>query len=103
MSYNLCGDRVILDPDPDATESKGGIAYSQRTNAVSAKATVVAVGPGRVTKYGDRVPMRLQPGQRVHFNPSKGLDICVDGRTCLVMAESDVLAILDGEKEPGGV
>ena len=53
---------------------------------------VVAVGPGRVTDEGKRLPMDLKIGDRVIYSRYGGSEIKVDDVEMIILRESDILA-----------
>ena len=57
---------------------------------------VVAVGTGRVLDNGEVRPMAVKVGDKVVFGPYSGSNtIKVDGEDLLVMAENEILAVLE--------
>jgi len=58
---------------------------------------VVAVGNGKRTKDGGFNPPVLRAGDIVLFGKYSGTDVKVDGEECIIMLESDVLAVIDDE------
>jgi chaperonin GroES len=54
---------------------------------------VVAVGPGRRSKSGARIPMDVKPGDSVFIGRWTGTEVEIDGETLLVIRESDILAV----------
>ncbi len=57
--------------------------------------TVIAVGPGRVSDEGERLPVELEEGQRILYGKYSGTEVNIDGHDLLIIKESDVLAIID--------
>ena len=57
---------------------------------------MVAVGPGRLTQNGERIPLSVARGDRVLFAKYAGTEVKVDGKEYLIMNESDILAIVEG-------
>ncbi|MDD5190250.1 MAG: co-chaperone GroES, partial [Dehalococcoidales bacterium] len=53
---------------------------------------VVAVGPGRMTDEGKRLPMDVEVGDIVIYAKYGGSEIKVEGEELIIMRESDILA-----------
>lgn len=71
-------DRVVIALDP-LTERRGVGGLLLPPPPAQTRGTVVAVGPGRYADDGSRVPMALQPGDRVEIPNVGGTDVDVDG------------------------
>lgn len=83
---------VRVDETPKLTPSgRLHVPDSVRHNTQSA--TVVAVGPGRVTKRGVIVPVGVEPGQRVAFRKYAGSDIRGYDDTHLMLSVDDVVGV----------
>lgn len=88
-------DQVVVTKDKEEErKSPGGII----TVAVSApkfvSGTVVTVGSGRVTMSGAVVPLEVQVGDKVFFNPSHATEVTDDTGTFFVLREDAVLSTL---------
>lgn len=94
-------DRVVI--LPDAEDTRVGTMDKPETQTERAQSgRVVAVGPGRVTETGHRLPMTLRPGDRVSFPSYAGHDLflALDGVTRLYrIAREDELAYNHGPLE----
>ena len=55
----------------------------------------MAVGPGKVTDAGTRVPPDVKAGDRVLFGKYSGTDIKIEGEEHLILREDDVVAIIE--------
>ena len=56
--------------------------------------TVVAVGPGKFTEKGERIPMSVKAGDKILFKKYGPDEVEVEGKKYLVGDEDDVLAVL---------
>lgn len=65
--------RVALRVDKPARVTGGGLHIAESIPRAEWSGTVLAVGPGRITDNGDRIPIGVEVGQRVAF--AKGLGI----------------------------
>ncbi|MBU1167431.1 co-chaperone GroES [Patescibacteria group bacterium] len=59
------------------------------------KAEVVAVGPGKLLKNGERSEMPVQPGQKVLFTKYGPTEIKIDDEELLIAGLDDVLAVVE--------
>ena len=55
---------------------------------------VVAVGPGKFTEKGERIPMYVKAGDKILFKKYGPDEVEVEGKKYLVGDEDDVLAVL---------
>ncbi|KKW18247.1 MAG: 10 kDa chaperonin [Parcubacteria group bacterium GW2011_GWB1_50_9] len=56
---------------------------------------VFAVGPGKMSDEGKKIPMSVKKGDRVLFTKYGPAEVKVDGKEYLIAKEEDILAILD--------
>ncbi len=57
--------------------------------------TVLAVGSGRVTKKGTRVPIAVKVGDIVIYSKWSGTEVKVGGDDLILVEEDSVLAVRD--------
>lgn len=86
-------DRVVIATDP-TIERRGVGGLILPAPHLPTRGTVVAVGPGRYAENGTRIPMALQPGDRVEFPPVGGTDVECDGEQYHMIPEPLVLAVV---------
>ena len=87
-------DRVVVEPLEETEEMRGGLYIPDTAKEKPQQGTVMAVGPGRVSEEGERIPMEVSEGDRVLYGKYSGTEVTVDGHELLIIKESDVLAIL---------
>ncbi len=58
---------------------------------------VIAVGPGGRDEAGKLIPIDLKVGDKVLFGKWSGTEVKIDGQDLLIMKESDILGVLEGE------
>ena len=88
------GDRVVVKPSAKEEVTKSGIVIPDTAKEKPQVGTVIAVGAGKVTDAGDRLPMEVKEGDTVLFAKYGGTEYTMDGEDLLVLRESDILAIL---------
>mgnify|MGYP001612341820 CR=1 FL=1 len=82
-------DRVIIQPEEAKKVTKGGIIIPDTAKEKPLQGKVLAVGIGKKDE-----PMTVKLGDIVLYNKHSGMSIIMDEKECLIMKESDVLAIL---------
>lgn len=91
------GDRVVLQPNETQGKTASGIYIPDTASKEKpARATVVAVGPGRWDEDGEKqIPVGVKIGDEVLFAKYAPEEIEVDGQTYLVVSESSLLAVIN--------
>ena len=56
---------------------------------------MIAVGNGKVTDEGKKIPLDVKAGDRILFGKYSGSEVKIDDKEYLIMREDDVLAILE--------
>lgn len=88
-------DVIILRVPEKPDKSAGGIYFGKESKTKSCEGTVIAVGPGRKTKRGKRIPVSLQVGDKVLFEHGRGIRIRWEDEPLVVMREPDVCMVMD--------
>jgi chaperonin GroES len=86
------GDRVVVRPIEREEMTRSGIVLPETAKEKPQEGEVIAVGPGRLTEDGKRVPMEVAVGDRVLFAKYAGTEFKEDGVEYLIIRESDILA-----------
>ncbi len=91
MSIKLkpLADRVVVEPAEAEQKTAGGIIIPDTAKEKPQKGVVVAVGPGKKDE-----PMTVKKGDTVLYGKYSGTEISLDGKTYLIMKESDIYATL---------
>ncbi|MFL5338693.1 MAG: co-chaperone GroES [Gemmataceae bacterium] len=97
MKLKPIADRLIVKRHPLEDKTAGGIILPDNAKQKPQKGTVLAVGPGKVQKNGQRRPLQVKEGDEILFTAWAGDEFKDRGKdeTILVMHEEDVLAVLD--------
>jgi chaperonin GroES len=100
MALNLkpLGDRVVVEPIEQEEITAGGIVLPETAKEKPQRGNVVAVGPGLRDDDGDRIALDVKAGDIVLFAKYAGTEFKVDGRKLLILKESDLLAIVEGDE-----
>jgi chaperonin GroES len=92
MNVKPLEDRVIVKPLGAEEKTTGGIIIPDTAKEKPTKGEIVAVGPGKLSEDGARLPMSLKVGDTVLYGKYAGTEITIDGEECMILRESDVLA-----------
>lgn len=87
-------DRVLVKVEEEETKIMGGILLPDTAQKKSQKGVVVAVGSGKMTEEGKRLPLEVKEGDEVLFAKYSGTEIEDKGEKYLLLSERDILAIL---------
>jgi chaperonin GroES len=87
-------DRVVVKALEETEQMKGGLYIPDTAKEKPQQGEVVAVGPGKMTDEGKRVPSELNTGDRVLYGKYSGTEVTVGDETYLILRESDVLAVI---------
>jgi chaperonin GroES len=94
MAANLqpLADRVLVKPIEKEEKTKSGIYLPDTAKEKPQEGEIMAVGPGKMTDDGKRIPMDLKVGDRVIYAKYGGTEIKVDDEELMILRESDILA-----------
>ncbi len=90
------GDRVVVKAQPREEVTRSGIVLPDTAKEKPQEGKVIAVGPGRMTEDGKRIPVELKEGDRVLFQKYAGTEFKLEGEELLILSEKDVLAVIEG-------
>jgi chaperonin GroES len=85
-------DRVLVKPMEKEEKTKSGIYLPDTAKEKPQEGEIMAVGPGKMTDEGKRIPMDLKVGDRVIYAKYGGTEIKVDDEELIILRESDILA-----------
>jgi len=85
-------DRVLVKPVEKEEKTKSGIYLPDTAKEKPQEGEIMAVGPGKMTDDGKRIPMDLKVGDRVIYAKYGGTEIKVDDEDLMILRESDILA-----------
>lgn len=94
MNIRPLHDRVVLERQNE-TKSPGGIVIPDTAQEKPIEGKVVAVGPGKVSKEGNRQPLDVKVGDKVLFGKYSGTEVKVSGSDYIVMREDDIMAVIE--------
>jgi chaperonin GroES len=88
-------DRVIVKRLEEQEKTKGGIIIPDTAKEKPIEGKIIAVGSGKMTENGKRIPLQVKEGDRVLFGKYAGTDIKIEGEERLIMREDDIIAIFE--------
>ena len=92
VGFKPLGNRVVVEPqEGDEQMSSGGIYIPDTAKEKPQEGTVVAVGPGRLTDEGNRVPMDVAVGDTVVYSKQAGTEYKEGEIEYLVLRDDDIL------------
>lgn len=94
MNLKPLGDRVIVKVDEAETTTASGLYLAKETKEKPQTGTVVAVGPGKLGKNGEYLPMPVAEGDRVVFGKYGGTEISHEGEDLLILRADDLYAVI---------
>ena len=87
------GNNVIVKPAAEEQVSKGGLIIPDTAKEKPHEGEIIAVGPGKVNKSGDLMPLEVKVGDIIIYAKYGGSEIKMDEEKYLLMSENDILAI----------
>ena len=86
------GDRVVIKPTPKEEVSRGGIVLPDTAKEKPQEGEIIAVGSGKLTEDGKRLPMDVAVGDKVIYSKYAGTEFKLDDEEVVILRESDILA-----------
>lgn len=90
------GDRVLVKPEDEEEQVKGGIIIPDTAKEKPQRGKVVAVGDGKTDDSGKKISLSVKPGNVVLYGKYSGTEVRLNDEDHLIMPEGDILAILEG-------
>jgi chaperonin GroES len=94
MKLRPLHDRVLVRRVEEQDDKHGSIIIPDTAKEKPQEGKVIAVGTGRVTEDGKKLPLALKEGDRILFGKYSGSEVKLDGQEYLIMKEEDVLGIV---------
>jgi len=98
MAFRPLGDRVLVRRVEEEEKTRGGIIIPDTAKEKPQEGEVIAVGPGARDETGKVQPLDVKVGDRILFGKWSGTEVKLGGEDLLIMKESDILGVLEGEK-----
>ena len=88
-------DRVIVKRLESEEKTAGGLFIPDAAKEKPSKGEIVACGPGKMNKKGERIAMEVKVGDRVITGKYSGTEVKMDGTEYTIVKQNDILAIVD--------
>ena len=88
------GDRILVKRLEAEEVAKGGIIIPDSAKEKPQEGIVVALGEGRKTKSGTRIPFEVKIGDRVMIEKYTGSEVTLGDDEYTIISEDGVLAII---------
>ena len=95
MNVRPLHDRIIVQRLDEGEQQIGGIIIPDSAKEKPQQGKVLAVGAGRMTDEGKRIPLDVHAGNLILFGKYSGQEIKLDGVEYLIVKEDEVLAVID--------
>ena len=97
MKFRPLHDRVVIRRLEADEKTAGGIIIPDTAKEKPMEGEVIAVGPGARDEAGKLVPLDVKDGDRILFGKWSGTEVKLDGEELLIMKESDIMGIIEGQ------
>ncbi len=92
VKFDPLGERVVVKPLEQDEVTASGIYLPDTAKEKPQKGEIMAVGSGRYTDEGKRVPMEIKVGDKVIYSKFAGTEYKDGDDEYLILRESDILA-----------
>ncbi len=86
------GDGVLVKPIVREEITKGGLVLPDTAKEKPQEGEVLAVGPGRLSEDGKRIPLEVSVGDMVIYSKYGGTEVKIDNEDLMILHESDIIA-----------
>ena len=97
MKFRPLHDRVVVRRLDAEEKTAGGIIIPDTAKEKPMEGEIVAVGPGARDETGKLLPLDVKSGDRILFGKWSGTEVKLDGEELLIMKESDIMGIIEGQ------
>jgi chaperonin GroES len=97
MKFRPLHDRVVVRRLEAEEKTTGGIIIPDTAKEKPMEGEIVAVGPGARDETGKLVPLDVKEKDRILFGKWSGTEVKLDGEELLIMKESDIMGIIEGQ------
>jgi chaperonin GroES len=99
VKFRPLHDRVVVRRLTAEAKTAGGIIIPDTAQDKPTEGEVVAAGPGARDEKGQIVALVVKAGDRVLFGKWSGTEVKLDGEDLLIMKESDLMGVVEGNKK----
>jgi len=95
MKIKPLDDKILIKPNEQEERTASGIYLPEGAKEKPILGKVVATGPGRADEDGKRTPVAVKKGDTVVYGKYGGMEVDVDGKTHMILRESELLGIVE--------
>ena len=88
-------DKLVVKRLEAEDKTTGGILLPDAAKEKPRQGKVLSLGDGKLLENGKRAVFQVKEGDRILFSSYAGNEVSVEGQELLIMAEDDILAVLD--------
>ncbi len=96
MNFRPLHDRVVVEPLEGEEKTAGGIIIPDTAKEKPMQGKIVAAGQGARADDGKVTPLDVKAGDTVLYGKWSGTEVKLDGKTLLIMRESDIMGVVEG-------
>ncbi len=97
MNFRPLHDRVLVRRVTAEEKTAGGIIIPDTAKEKPQEGEVVSAGPGTLNDQGELRALDVKAGDRILFGKWSGTEVKLDGEELLIMKESDIMGVLEGQ------
>ena len=97
MKFRPLHDRVVVRRITAEEKTAGGIIIPDTAKEKPMEGEIIAAGPGARDEAGKLVPLDVKAGDKILFGKWSGTEVKLDGEDLLIMKESDIMGIIEGQ------
>src|SRR2546422_3169005 len=100
MKVRPLHDRILVKRIEEEESVKSSIIIPDSAREKQQQGEVIAVGDGKITNEGKRIPLDVKVGDRIIWSKYSGTDLPVkiDDQEYLIVREEEVLGIIEAAK-----
>ena len=87
-------DHVVVKPTPGEEKTRSGIVLPESAKEKPQEGTIVAVGSGKYSDNGQKLPLELKVGDKVIYSKYGGHEIKIEGEEYVVLRADDVFLVI---------
>lgn len=97
LNLTPLGGRVVVEAIVEDAKAakKGGIIIPDSAREKPTESMVVAVGAGKISDDGKRIPIEVKKGDRVLVSKYGGTEIKIEDRDYTILNADDILAVIE--------
>ncbi|HIC79764.1 co-chaperone GroES [Pelagibius sp.] len=94
MKFRPLHDRVVVEPLEEEEKTAGGIIIPDTAKEKPMQGKILAVGSGARSDDGKVTALDVKKGDKVLYGKWSGTEVKLDGKTMLIMRESDIMGVM---------